>query len=63
MEAFLIQIDTGKVIWSNNGKQTQWLGLLGTVDRVVRTASSPALQVYSRALTKTLKGFPNLEKK
>ena len=61
MEAFLVRVSTGRVIWSNAAKLTNWLGLLGTLSRAIGTGwSDPASVAYSEVLTKTMRGFPVL---
>lgn len=56
MEAFLVRVETGHVIWTNAGKKTIRQGLF---DRAL--GGYPHL-AYSRALQETLKGFPVLRK-
>lgn len=62
MEAFLVRVDTGRVIWSNAAKKTQWLGLLGSLDRLLGARGDPAFEVYGEALNKVMQGFPVLHK-
>ena len=63
MEGFLVRVDTGQVIWRDSAKNTQWIGLLGSVDRLFGTVGyGDPCQKYGQVLANMLRKFPKLTK-
>lgn len=58
LELFLIDSETNTTRWSSKAKKTVWLGVTGSVERVLGGTLSPENQLYSETIGKALIDFP-----
>ncbi len=62
-EGFLVNVDTGKVVWKNSAEKAIWLGLLGgQLDRLFGGAGSIPCAQYRITLEDLLRTFPKMSK-